>query len=77
MGKKNEARAAADELKRLRDELTEVSAELHCAYRGFDDAVEEPLIHSRIFEINMLREKHGYLLRRVKALMEAGEEAAP
>jgi len=76
MARKKEKRTA-DELKRLRSELSEVNYELHGAYRSFNDAVEEPLIQSSIFEINMLQERHSYLLRRVKALMEAGEEAAP
>ena len=77
MGKRREARDASGELDRLKDELAEVADELHGAYGCFNEAVEEPLIHSCIYEINMLQERHNYLLRRVKAMTEAGEEAAP
>jgi len=56
------------ELAKLTRELREVSCELHCAYAAFNAAVEDDLIYSSIYEINMLRSRHTYLLRRIKQL---------
>lgn len=67
-------RAALRELANLRGELSEVSQELHCAYRAFNSAVEDDLIFSSIYEINMLRSRHTYLLRRIKQLASPGDE---
>jgi len=61
-------RAAAREMAGLRGELEEVSGKLHCAYRTFNCALEDDLIYSSIYEINMLRARHTYLLRRIKQL---------
>ena len=62
------SRLSAKELAKLTRELREVSCELHCAYTAFNAAVEDDLIYSCIYEINMLRSRHTYLLRRIKQL---------
>lgn len=62
------SRLSAKELAKLTRELREVSCDLHCAYDAFNTAVEDDLIFSSIYEINMLRSRHTYLLRRIKQL---------
>lgn len=74
MKTKRISRAALRELANLRGELSEVSQELHCAYRAFNAAVEDDLIYSSIYEINMLRSRHTYLLRRIKELAAPSDE---
>ena len=64
-------RQRVKELAVLTRQLREVSCELRCAYAAFNAAVEDDLIYSRIFEINMLRSRHTYLLRRIKQLYSA------
>lgn len=77
---KRSSRISAKELAKLTRELRETGCELHCAYAAFNSALEEDLIHSSIYEINMLRSRHTYLLRRIKQLHgnsaadERGEE---
>ncbi len=68
MNDKAMLRSAARELAALRGELAKVSDELHCAYRAFNAAVEDDLIYSSIYEINMLRARHTYILRKIKQL---------
>ena len=73
------SRLSVKELARLTRELREVSCELHCAYAAFNAAVEDDLIYSGIYEINMLRSRHTYLLRRIKQLynLPADERKEP
>ncbi len=68
INKKRLSRISVKEIARLTRQLREVSCELHCAYAAFNAAVEDDLIHSSIYEINMLRSRHTYLLRRIKQL---------
>lgn len=68
---KHTERLRVRELAVLTRQLREVSCELRCAYAAFDAAVEDDLIYSRIFEINMLCSRHTYLLRRIKQLHSA------
>ncbi len=63
---KRMSRQSVRELAKLTRQLREVSCELHCAYSAFNAAVEDDLIYSSIYEINMLRARHTYLLRRIK-----------
>ena len=65
---KRMSRLSVKELAKLTRQLREVSCELHCAYAAFNAAVEDDLIYSSIYEINMLRSRHTYLLRRIKQL---------
>ena len=65
------SRLSVRELAKLTRELRETVCELHCAYAAFNAAVENDLIYSSIYEINMLRSRHTYLLRRVKQLQSA------
>lgn len=74
IGARQEHRLAAKELAKLTRQLREVSCDLRCAYAAFNAAVEDDLIYSCIYEINMLRSRHTYLLRRIKQLHPA---AAP
>ena len=67
---KHMSRLSVKELAKLTRELREVSCELHCAYAAFNAAVEDDLIYSSIYEINMLRSRHTYLLRRIKHLQD-------
>lgn len=68
---KRMSRLSVKELAKLTRQLREVSCELHCAYAAFNAAVEDDLIYSSIYEINMLRSRHTYLLRRIKQLQAA------
>ncbi len=72
--KKHMLRLSARELAKLTRELREVSSELHCAYAAFNAAVEDDLIYSSIYKINMLRARHTYLLRRLKQLQPCPAE---
>jgi len=73
---KRMSRAYVRELAKLTRQLREASCELHCAYTAFNSAVEDDLIHSSIYEINMLRSRHTYLLRRIKQLQGSDIESA-
>ena len=65
---KHELRFSIKEAAKLTRQLREVSCDLRCAWAAFNAAVEDDLIYSCIYEINMLRARHTYLLRRIKQL---------
>ena len=46
----------------LKDSIEKTRRALDMAYAGFDDAVEEDLIDSYIFEITALQKRYKYLL---------------
>ena len=48
----------------LQDSIEKTRRALDLAYAGFDDAVEEDLIDSYIFEINALQKRYKYLLNQ-------------
>lgn len=57
----------------LLHDLAAAQEALALAYARFDNAVEPELVDAAIFEINALRARCGYLLRRLK---EGGAQAA-
>lgn len=60
-----------DERRELMQSLAHTRALINQAYSGFDNAKDDELIESFVFEINALQSRYNYLLRRVKEL-EAG-----
>ena len=69
MAKKREPSPAAA----LRLEMTQVGQALKEAYARFDYADDPDLIDACIYEINALKARYNYTLRRVKSL--AGDDA--
>ncbi|MBO5339689.1 MAG: DUF2508 family protein [Oscillospiraceae bacterium] len=55
----------------LMQSLAHTRTLINQAYSGFDNAKDDELIESYVFEINALQSRYNYLLRRVKEL-EAG-----
>ncbi len=64
MGEKKGTR----ELTKLCDELDLVTDKLHHAQFLFNFALEDELVYSSIYEINMLNSRYSHLLRRIKAI---------
>lgn len=60
-----------DERLELMQSLAHTRTLINQAYSGFDNAKDDELIESYVFEINALQSRYNYLLRRVKEL-EAG-----
>ena len=58
----------------LKDSIEKTRRALDMAYAGFDDAVEEDLIDSYIFEITALQKRYKYLLNQ--AAVEGASEIA-
>lgn len=54
----------------LQRALTQCNVEIHQAYQSFNTTCEEELIESFVFEINALRARYNYLLRRLKETEE-------
>ncbi len=61
-------RTETKELTKLRDELDAVTDKLHHARYLFNSALEDELVYSSIYEINMLNSRYSYLLRRIKEI---------
>ena len=59
----------------LQDSIEKTRRALDLAYAGFDDAVEEDLIDSYIFEIYALQKRYKYLLNQA-AVEDASEIAS-
>lgn len=70
--KKEPLAPLGEERRSLLHNLQETKRELDWAQLGFDQAVDSDLIEFYLFEINALRARHTYLLRRVKALENPG-----
>ncbi len=66
-------RKDARELTKLCDELGSVTDKLHHAQFLFNFALEDELVYSTIYEINMLNSRYSYLLRRIKELRAEAE----
>lgn len=62
-----------EERRVLLRELGKTRALIAQAYTGFNTAQDSDLIESYVFEINALRSRYCYLLRRVKELDGGGE----
>lgn len=56
----------------LKDSIEKTRRALEIAYAGFDNAVDEALIDSYIYEINALQKRYEHLL-----LLAAAQPAAP
>ncbi len=59
-----------DERKSLQESLAETKRELDLAHIGFNQTTDPDLIEFYLFEIDALRARHTYLLRRIKAIDE-------
>lgn len=62
-----------EERRVLLRELGKTRASIAQAYTGFNTAQDPDLIESYVFEINSLRSRYCYLLRRVKELDEEAQ----
>ena len=60
----------------LQDSIEKTRRALDLAYAGFDDAVEEDLIDSYIYEITALQKRYKYLLDQAAVESPAGESAS-
>ena len=56
------------ELRALKEGLERTRVLINQAYAGFNGTDDPDLIESYVFEINSLRARYTYLLRRVKGL---------
>jgi len=52
----------------LMQSLTHTRLLINQAYSGFNNASDDDLIESFVFEINALQSRYSYLLRRIKEL---------
>ena len=52
----------------LRRELWDTARELRCAYDRFDFITDPGLIESGIYDINALKSRYDFLLRKMKAM---------
>lgn len=59
----------------LRDSIQKTRQALEIAYAGFDNAVEDDLIDSYIFEINALQKRYHHLIRLADAEPVQNESA--
>ena len=57
--------------------LQETKQELDVVYMGFNQATDADLIDYYLFEVDALRARYNYLLRRIKALDSPSETLAP
>lgn len=64
---------SSDERTQLLQSLAHTRLLIRQAYSGFDNAGDQELIESFVYEINALQARYSYLLRRVKEL-EHGHE---
>lgn len=65
---KDQSYASGEERRTLLDNLEETKRDLDLAYVGFNQCSDPDLIEFYLYEINALRARHTYLLRRIKAL---------
>lgn len=67
--KKQTAIANSDQrMLELRRELWDTARELHFAYARFDFVTDPVLIEAGIYDINALKSRYDFLLRKMKAL---------
>ena len=64
----------SNERAQLLESLAHTRLLISQAYSGFDNAKDDELIESFVFEINALQARYSYLLRRVKELEQAHEQ---
>ena len=62
------SRALDEERRDLMNALSSTQALIHQAYGGFNTTSDGDLIESYVFEINSLRARYNYLIRRFKEL---------
>jgi hypothetical protein len=65
---KKQSLPSGEERRTLMKSLEETKRELDLAYTGFNQCTDPDLIEFYLFEIDALRARHTYLLRRIKAL---------
>lgn len=74
--KSEEAALSTDEERRaLLHTLEETKRELDLAYLGFDQSTDADLVEFYLFEVDALRARHTYLMRRIKDLDPTAREA--
>ena len=56
------------EREQLMQTLADTRVLINQAYSGFNNAKDDELIESFVFEINALQSRYSYLLRRIKSL---------
>lgn len=57
-----------EERRALLQTLEETKRELDLAYLGFNQSTDADLVEFYLFEVDALRARHSYLLRRIKEL---------
>ncbi len=71
-------RSDNDPAQQLRRELQDTALALRCAYERFNYACEPELVESSVYEINSLKARYNYLIRRAKEQsVPTGERAEP
>lgn len=65
---KKQAKLFGEDWHTLLKNLQETKRELDLAQLGFNQCIDPDLIEFYLFEIDALRARHTYLLRRIKAL---------
>ena len=66
-----------EEQRTLLKNLDETKRELDLAYAGFNQCSDPDLIEFYLFEIDALRARHTYLLRRIKAFNPSNASPPP
>ena len=63
----------------LRQELQDTAQALQCAYARFNYVSDPELVEASVYEINSLKARYNYLLRRIKEQSDTAskEEEAP
>lgn len=74
---KEQSYQLGEERRTLLQNLDETKRELDLAYIGFNQCSDPDLIEFYLYEINALRARHTYLLRRIKALDPASASSQP
>ena len=64
-----------EEKRELMEVMARTRVEINQAYAGFNQQSDPDLVDSFVYEINSLRSRYSYLVRRMKEL-EAREEGA-
>lgn len=71
--RRRSGQAEPNERTQLLESLAHTRLLISQAYSSFDNAKDDELIESFVFEINALQARYSYLLRRVKELEHSHE----
>lgn len=74
---KKQAKLFGEDWHTLLQNLQETKRELDMAQLGFNQCTDSDLIEFYLFEIDALRARHTYLLRRIKAMDSSQTAVVP